>query len=110
MMTRYLETLTLAVLTLFVVTALAADLSQAKSEGLVGERVDGYIGLVVQSVPANVVDMVAAVNTKRKTQYQRIATKNGITLEQVQALAGKKAIEKTRSGDWVFLNGGWRRK
>jgi len=102
--------LLLTVLALFAVTALAADLDQAKSDGHIGERADGYLGLVVQSAPADVVELVADINARRKAEYQRIATRNGITLEQVQALAGKKAIEKTRSGDWVFENGGWRRK
>ena len=32
--------------------AFAADLDQAKRDGLVGERADGYLGLVVETAPA----------------------------------------------------------
>jgi uncharacterized protein YdbL (DUF1318 family) len=97
-------------LLLFAVVALAANLDQAKRDGLVGERADGYLGVVVGVVPPDVVSLVTDVNAKRKQQYQRIAKTNGLTMDQVQALAGKKAIEKTRSGDWVKLNGAWQRK
>ncbi len=90
--------------------AFAADLDQVKRAGLVGERADGYLGLVDTSAPAEVRTLVAEVNQKRKAEYQRIAAGNGVEVSQVEALAGKKAIEKTRSGDWILLNGGWQKK
>lgn len=92
------------------VSAFAADLDQAKSRGLVGERADGYLGLVDESAPADVRSMVADVNAKRRSEYQRIAANNDLELAQVEALAGKKAIEKTRPGDWILLNGRWQKK
>ena len=92
------------------VSAFAADLDQAKSSGLVGERADGYLGLVNESASADVRSMVADVNAKRRSEYQRIAANNDLDLAQVEALAGKKAIEKTRPGDWILLNGGWQKK
>jgi uncharacterized protein len=100
----------IAALILIAAVAFAADLDQAKSSGLVGERADGYLGLVAGSVPADVAELVADVNAKRKAEYQRIAKQNGITIEEVEALAGKKTIEKTRKGDWIFVNGGWQKK
>jgi len=100
----------LVVTLLVAVGALAADLEQAKRDGLVGERADGFLGLVVSSAPADVVALVNEVNAKRKAEYERIAKSNDLTLEQVQALAGKKTIEKTRKGDWIFVNGGWQKK
>ena len=99
-----------ALLLILAVMASAADLDQAKSDGLVGERADGYLGIVATSVPADVASLVADVNAKRKSEYERIASANNITLAQVEALAGKKTIEKTRSGDWIKLEGGWQRK
>lgn len=90
--------------------AVAADLHDAKSQGLVGERADGFLGLVGASAPADVVALVEEVNGKRRAEYQRIARTNDLTLEQVQALAGKKAIDRTEPGDWVMLNGGWQQK
>ena len=92
------------------VPAFAADLDQAKNDGLIGERADGYLGLVDSSAGDDVRALVAGVNRKRKAEYERIASKNDLTLEQVEALAGKKTIEKTESGHWVRLNGGWQKK
>jgi uncharacterized protein YdbL (DUF1318 family) len=90
--------------------AFAADLDQAKRDGLVGERADGYLGLVVASAPGDVQALVADVNARRQAEYARIATQNGIERSQVEALAGRKAIERTTPGGWIFTDGGWRRK
>ena len=88
----------------------AADIEQAKRQGLVGERADGYVGLVDESAPAEIRRMVADINAKRRAEYQRIAAENALELAQVQALAGRKAIEKTQPGGWILVNGGWQRK
>ncbi len=90
--------------------AFAIDLEQAKREGLVGERADGDLGLVVEQAPADVVSLVSDINERRLVEYRRIATANGISLAEVQALAGKKAIERTRPGDWIMTSDGWRQK
>ena len=90
--------------------AFAADLDQAKRDGLVGERADGYIGLVDTSASADVRALVADVNEKRKAEYQRIAAGNNLEVAQVEALAGKKAIERTQTGGWILRNGGWQKK
>lgn len=101
---------TFLLLAFLATAAFAADLTQAKRDGLVGERADGLLGLVVSSAPSDVVALVEGVNKKRLAEYRRIAQANNITIEQVQALAGKKAIEKTQSGGWILVNGGWQRK
>lgn len=90
--------------------AFSAELGQAKSDGLVGERADGYLGLVQEDAPADVVNLVKEVNDKRRAEYQRIASSNDLSLEDVQALAGRKAIERTAAGGWILTNGGWRQK
>ena len=90
--------------------AFSADLDQAKAAGYVGERADGYLGLVTEEAPADVVSLVTEVNGKRRAEYQRIATNNGLTLEEVEALAGRKAIERTAAGGWIRTNGGWQQK
>lgn len=103
-------TLALYLLLLVALPAFAADLQQAKREGLVGERADGYLGLVRESAPKDVVDLVKEVNGKRRAEYERIAEANGLTVEQVQALAGRKAIDRTEAGGWILQNGGWQQK
>ncbi len=94
------------------VAAFAADLGldDAKREGLVGETTEGYVAAVDDSPSAAVKALVEEVNARRRSEYLRIAKDNGLELPQVEALAAKKAIDKTRPGDWVRLNGDWRRK
>ena len=79
--------------------AFALDLDQAKSQGLVGEQPNGYLG-VVKATP-EAVELTSDINDKRRTAYQRIARQNGITLDQVANLAGQKAIEKTPAGQYI---------
>lgn len=109
-MKKSMPKLILFVIACFAIAAFGAELGQAKRDGYVGERADGYLGLVDQSAPADVIALVRDINEKRKAEYERIAKENGISYEQVQALAGKKAIERTADGQWILLNGGWQRK
>ncbi len=80
----------------------AADLTSAKRDGLVGERADGYLGIVVASPSAEVKALVDDVNAKRRARYEQIARDNNIDVADVEARAGQKAIERTTSGGWVF--------
>ncbi|AFT71419.1 hypothetical protein UCP025560 [Alloalcanivorax dieselolei B5] len=90
-------------------TAFALELDQAKTQGLVGEQPNGYLG-VVKATP-EAVQLVSDVNEKRRQAYERIARQNGITLEQVANLAGQKAIEKTSGGEYVKTpDGQWIKK
>lgn len=93
------------------VTALAHALSldQAKGSGLVGEKPDGYLG-VVQASP-EVEKLVQDINRQRAEKYKQIAAKNGTALAAVETLAGKKAIEITPPGQYVqAASGEWVRK
>ena len=90
---------------------LAADLSlsSAKTQGLVGEQYDGYLGQVAGG--ADVQRLIANVNAERRAQYQRIAQANNISLAAVEARAGQKTIEKTAPSHLIKLQGqGWRKK
>ena len=90
-------------------SAWAISLNQAKQQGLVGEMVNGYLGVVVTS--PEVSSLVENVNNKRKQIYLDLARKNKLTMKQVTALAGEKAISKTRSGHFIKLaSGGWIKK
>lgn len=80
-------------------SAWAISLSEAKNQGLVGEMPNGYLGVVVDSPEAK--GLVASVNKKRKSIYMNLARKNKITMQQVTALAGEKALAKTQSGHFI---------
>lgn len=56
-------------------------------------------------------ELVEEVNARRREAYARIAEKNGVPLDAVAVLAGKKLIEKTPPGQFVMdANGNWVRK
>lgn len=83
-------------------------LADAKTAGYVGEQPDGYLGVVR---PVNQADDIARlINQARRAEYQRLARQNGIQLSDVEAIAGKKAIEKTPAGQYIQLNGNWLKK
>ncbi|WP_190363870.1 YdbL family protein [Pseudoalteromonas sp. S16_S37] len=89
-------------------SALALTLDSAKEQGLVGETESGYLAPVNGN--AQVQALISDINAKRKEKYQQLAQKNGLSLSQVEALAGKKAIEKTSAGHFVQVNGRWVKK
>lgn len=91
--------------------AWAEDLASAKAAGQVGERADGYLGLVSPSAPPAVKALVEDVNAKRKARYAEIAKQRGISVAEVAALAGPKLIEKTEAGQYVMgTDGRWVKK
>jgi len=89
----------------------AMNLQEAKTKGLVGEQPNGYLGLVKADAGSDVKAMVNEINGLRKKEYQSIAQRNKTELNVVETLAGKKAIEKTPSGQYIRLPaGGWTKK
>jgi len=83
-------------------------LDEAKQQGLLGERPDGYLGLATPSASFKTVELMKDINRKRRDVYKGIAEKNGTALSAVEALAGKKAIEKTPSGQLIMQpDGKW---
>ncbi len=93
------------------VSAFGLSLDQAKHQGLLGERPDGYLGIAKSSAPPEAVALMKDINRKRREVYKGIAKKNGTELSAVEALAGKKAIQKTPSGQAIMQpNGTWIQK
>lgn len=89
--------------------AFALSLDEAKSKGLVGEEPSGYLGAVQQS--PEVAALVKDINSKRRSKYEQIAQQNRTSMAAVEALAGKKAIEKTPAGEYIKSpSGGWVKK
>lgn len=88
----------------------AADLRSAKASGLIGEQPDGYLG-IVSAAPEDVRALVTDINKKRQAVYRKIAAKNGISLKDVELMAGKKAIAKTAPGAFIRTpSGEWVKK
>ena len=89
--------------------ALAIDLDTAKDQGLVGETPSGYLEAVTQP-SAEVKALIDDINGKRRQKFKEIAARNNTSLEAVEMLAGKKAIEKSTPGSYIKIGGAWQRK
>ncbi|MGD9852315.1 MAG: YdbL family protein [Nitrospirales bacterium] len=81
-------------------------LDEAKQKGMLGERPDGYLGVVTPSTDTAVIDLMKEINQKRQEVYQTIADKNGTALSTVEALAGEKALKQTPPGQYILLPSG----
>jgi uncharacterized protein YdbL (DUF1318 family) len=90
--------------------ARADELDAAKAAGHVGERADGYLG-VVSGAPASAKALVDSVNAKRRAKYAEIAKQNGTPVEAVAALMGEKLIDRAPAGQYVMgADGRWKKK
>ncbi|MDJ0958560.1 MAG: YdbL family protein [Arenicellales bacterium] len=69
----------------------AADVGDAKAKGHACEQTNGYLR-ATGSAPGDVKALVKNVNAKRKEQYAKIATKNGVAVDQVAKLTAQKLI------------------
>ena len=96
--------------------ALAADLTQdkstvdaAKTQGVVGEQGDGYLGFVHGSADAAVTAAVNDINAGRAEAYRQTAAKSGVTPEaagqavaiQLQSRMPPGQYFKPLGGSWV---------
>ncbi|MDX2417451.1 MAG: YdbL family protein [Xanthomonadales bacterium] len=108
---RHIFTALLVSLLAVSIAVASSPLTQPKADGLIGEQANGYLGLVTQSAPANVKNLVDETNAKRKAGYQKIAAKQGTVLAEVEKVGGMTAIEKTLKGNYIRdTNGNWRKK
>ena len=83
-------------------------LPTAKSQGLVGEQPDGYLGIV--KAEGDTAALVQLINNARRSEYQKLATANSLQLADVEILAGQKALNKTQCGQYILLDGKWVKK
>ena len=96
--------------------ALGADLAHdksvvdaAKSQGIVGEQGDGFLGFVKGSADPGTTDAVTEINAARSETYRQTAAKTGVTPEaageavaiQLQARMPAGQYFKPLGGSWV---------
>lgn len=94
---------------LFSLNVYAISLQDAKTQGLVGEQINGYLGVVVNNKEAD--KLAAEVNAKRRAHYEKIAKKNGISIDDVAKLAAEKAIAAAQKGQFIQTpQGKWLKK
>jgi uncharacterized protein YdbL (DUF1318 family) len=101
----------IVILLLIGLPAAAGSLGSVKAAGQVGERPDGYLGLVDEGAPAEVRGLVKDVNARRRGKYEEIAKETGAPVAAVAARAGTKLIARTAKGNFVMDESGkWVRK
>jgi hypothetical protein len=95
--------------------AYAMNLQQAKSQGYVGEKSDGFIAIIPGNVPADkageVQALVTTINQARLQEYQSIASNNGASLDHVESVANQTLVNMAKPGDYIQdANGHWVKK
>lgn len=116
---RYIVILAVSALAALSVTALTqtadaqgAEIDAAKSAGVVGERIDGYLGIVENGgVDASLRRRVNEINARRRAAYDEVASSAGATTAQVARITGEKQIARVSPGEFYMdENGRWVRK
>lgn len=78
-------------------------LDQARADGTVGERYDGYAVVRDPNASAAVRDLVADVNAQRKRVYETRAASEGVSVGQVGRIYAQEIIEDAPAGTWFLL-------
>jgi uncharacterized protein len=79
----------------------------ARANGSVGERVNGYLGIVGSATP-ELQRLVDDINNQRRQVYAERAQAEGATLEQYALTAGCLAITRTVAGEkYQAPDGSW---
>lgn len=102
--------LMLWVLTLSLLTpsVWALTLDEARTQGRVGETLNGY--LVALKNDAETQKLVLDINHARRASYQQLADSNHLPVDEVAKMAGQKLVERARPGEYVRgINGKWMR-
>ncbi len=91
------------------VLAASAAVEQAKDACVVGEQVDGYLGIVDGAdASAAVRREVRDINQQRKAVYGDLARRNGVSVEVTAALTAEKLIKQASSGQcYRDASGNW---
>ncbi|NBC20533.1 MAG: DUF1318 domain-containing protein [Alphaproteobacteria bacterium] len=88
------------------------QIESAKAAGVVGERVDGYLGIVRDgAADSSLIRKVNEINAKRRAVYDELAADTNTTTAQVARVTGEKQIERAAPGEY-YMNesGNWVRK
>jgi len=92
--------------------AASALIEGAKADCVIGEQIDGYLGVVSGKSPSQqVVRELRSVNQQRKGVYADLAQRNGVTVEVTAKLTAEKLINQAPKGQCVQNGAGeWVKK
>ncbi|QUG75774.1 DUF1318 domain-containing protein [Erwinia sp. E602] len=100
----------LAALLLAAAPAFAAlTLDQARTQGMVGETLGGYLAAIENDAETQA--LVTRINNGRQREYARLAEQNNLTTREVASIAGQKLVARAKAGEYVRgINGQWLQK
>jgi uncharacterized protein YdbL (DUF1318 family) len=82
----------------------------ARASGTVGERYDGYLGVVGVASGA-VRSQVATINIQRRSLYSNLAARKGVSPQDVGITAGCQLLARVSVGEaYMWADGAWRRR
>ena len=88
----------------------SAAIIRARQAGLIGERYDGYLGVVSANIPAELRRQVSAINIRRRSLYSNLAARRGVSPEEVGITAACSLLRRISVGEYYLPGqGGWRR-
>ena len=84
-------------------------LEAARAAGAIGERY-GYVGIAAPVTP-QVRSQVATINIRRRSLYSSLASRKGVSPQEVGITAGCQLLARVRVGEvYLLAEGGWRRR
>ena len=98
-------------LSLVATSAWAVSMDEAKAQGLIGERANGYLGIVVSNPSSDIKRLVSDINKKRRAAYKESAASAGVERDIFELRMGQRLLQRTPSGQYIQLqNGNWKKK
>jgi hypothetical protein len=80
----------------------------ARQAGQVGERFDGYLGVVV-APSASLRSQVSTINIRRRALYSNLARSRGVAPYEVGITAGCQLLARVQVGQaYMLADGRWR--
>jgi len=109
-MTKIISLFTL-LLAMSATTVWAASLGEAKAQGVVGEQLNGYLGLVKGSASSDVKALINDINRKRSSAYAEKARKAGVDKKIIETRIGERLKQRATSGQYIQdKSGRWIKK
>jgi uncharacterized protein YdbL (DUF1318 family) len=91
--------------------ARADALDDARAQGAIGERFDGFAAIRDPSASAGARTLVEDINAKRRKLYNEVSTREGTTIEAVGRIYARQIVDIVPAGTWILgENGKWVRK
>ena len=91
--------------------ARAGALDDARAQGTVGERFDGFAAIRDPSASPSTRKLVEDINAKRRKLYSDVSTREGTTIAAVGRIYARQIVGIVPPGTWMLgENGRWARK